>query len=56
MQLERSYKGNMGFEEMMKFYDVASNSDIKKLETLIDKNKTEEAWDLLQQVTGINLK
>lgn len=53
---ERSYKGNMGFEEMMNFYDIASDNDIRKMEKLIDKNKNKEAWDLLQQVTGTKLK
>jgi len=53
---EFSYKGNMGFEEMMKFYDTASKKEIQALERLIDKGKEKTAWRLVQKVTGTKLK
>ena len=55
-QHEASYQGNMGFEEMMRFYDIASPKQTKELETLIDRNKTKEAWKLVQRVTNTKLK
>lgn len=53
---EAPYVGNMGFEEMMKFYDVASDKEIKQVEKMIDRGKEREAWKLIQKVTGMKLK
>lgn len=53
---EAPYAGNMGYEEMMKFYEVATSREIKTLEKLIDADKTEEAWKYVQKVTGLKLK
>lgn len=52
---EASYKGNMGFEEMMRFYEVASKSQATKLEKLLDEDDLEAAWDLVEKVTGKSL-
>lgn len=52
---EASYKGNLGFEEMMKFYQDASPTQIRRLEDLIDDDKEREAWRYVQQVTGTQL-
>lgn len=53
---EASYAGNLGFEEMMKFYDMASSKQIKALEKLIDRGRESLAWKLVQKVTGTKLK
>lgn len=53
---EASYTGNLGFEEMMKFYDMASSKQIKALEKLIDRGRESLAWKLVQKVTGTKLK
>lgn len=53
---EAAYKGNIGFEEMIKFYQVASEREIRELEDLIDDDKVNQAWDLVEKVTGMKLK
>jgi hypothetical protein len=53
---EAAYKGNIGFEEMIKFYQVASEREIQELEDLVDDNKAKQAWDLVEKVTGMKLK
>lgn len=53
---EASYQGNIGFEEMIKFYQDASPSQIRHLENLIDDDKEREAWRYLQQVTDVELE
>lgn len=53
---EAVYNSNMGFEEMMKFYDIATDDDIQKVEDLIEKEKFKEAWKIIQSVTGVTLK
>lgn len=53
---EASYKGNMGFEEMMKFYQKASQDQITRLEVLMKRDRIKQAWGLVQKVTGINLQ
>ena len=52
---EAAYVGNLGFEEMMKFYDKATQREIRVLEKLIDEERIKEAWALVQKVTGIKL-
>ena len=53
---EAAYPNNIGFTEMVKFYQVANPTDIKKMEIII-KN---EDWDgfksLIKKVTGDKLK
>ena len=53
---EAAYPNNIGFAEMVQFYQVASPSRIKDMEAII-KN---EDWDgfrtLIQKVTGVKLK
>lgn len=52
---EAYYENNLGFQEMLKFYEVATEEQIDKLENLIDSEKSEQAWDYVQQVTGMKL-
>lgn len=53
---EASYKGNIGMMEMFKFYQVATTEQKQKMKSLIEAGKQEEAWEFLQQVTGVKLK
>ena len=53
---EASYVGNLGMMEMFKFYKVASETQKRKMRDLLAKGFKKEAWEFLQQVTGIKLK
>lgn len=53
---EKAYPNNVGFAEMVKFYQTATNAQLQAMETVI-KN---EDWDgfkkLISRVLGVNLK
>lgn len=53
---EAPYSGNMGFEEMVKFYRVAKPADEKEMELIIHKNDWEGFRKLIKRVLGIELK
>ena len=53
---ESAYEGNLGAIEMMKFYQKASDSDIKKMERFLDKKAWKKAWELLKKITGVALR
>jgi hypothetical protein len=53
---EASYPGNLGFVEMMKFYQVADKEDIKTMEKYLKSNDPSKAWELLKKVTKVNLQ
>ena len=53
---EAAYPGNIGFEEMVDFYQVASKSDISEMEKLIKKGDWNKFKDLIKKVTGKDLK
>lgn len=53
---EASYPGNLGMMEMFKFYQKATDKEKQKMKKLIAANKLKEAWDFLQEVTGVKLK
>lgn len=53
---EASYVGNLGFVEMVSFYQSANDSQIKKMEKLLKNDEKEKAWKFLQTVTGKKLK
>ena len=53
---EASYEGNIGMMEMFKFYQIATPEQKAQMKKLIFDKKTEAAWELLQQVTGIKLR
>ena len=42
--------------EMMKFYQVATPDQKKKLEDLIHTEQNKDAWEYLQEVTGMGLE
>lgn len=53
---EAAYEGNLGFEEMVRFYRTAQSSEIAQLEKLLRGGKFRAAWALLKQVTGVALR
>ena len=53
---EAAYPGNLGMMEMFKFYQVADNKQKEHMKELIKKNLIDQAWELLQAVTGVKLK
>jgi hypothetical protein len=53
---EASYPGNLGFIEMMKFYQVAGKEEIKTMEKYLKSNEPNKAWELLNKVTKTDLK
>lgn len=52
---EAAYKGNIGMMEMFKFFQKATEEQKAQLKKLIADKKQDEAWELLQQVTGTKL-
>lgn len=52
---EAAYKGNIGVMEMVKFYQIATDAEKSKMKGLLRDEKFGEAWDFLQQVTGVRL-
>lgn len=53
---EAAYPGNVGFEEMVDFYQVASKSEITEMEKIIKKGDWNKFKQLIQKVTGKDLK
>ncbi len=53
---EMVYSGNIGFEEMVKFYRNASDFDISHMEEIINRGDWGEFKKLIHQVTGKILK
>jgi hypothetical protein len=53
---EAVYAGNIGFEEMIKFYQVADALDIKKMENMIKKGSWKGVKLLFKKVLGVELK
>ena len=53
---EASYSGNIGFEELYKFYQIASNNDITEMEKIIKNNNFEAFKNLIKKVLGVVLK
>jgi hypothetical protein len=53
---EATYTGNLGAMEMFKFFQVATPEQKKMMKELIAKHLTDPAWELLKQVTGVDLK
>lgn len=53
---EATYKGNIGMMEMFKFYQIASDQQKEEMKRLLADGKQDEAWTLLQSVTGTKLR
>ena len=52
---EASYVGNIGIMELVKFHSKATPEQKKKFDKLVKSKKNKEAWDMIQDVTGIKL-
>ena len=53
---EAAYAGNIGFVEMVEFYQKASDDQIKKMEAMIKKKSWIGVKKLFKLVLGIELK
>jgi len=53
---EAAYPGNVGFQEMVTFYQKASSSQIKTMENIIKKNDWKGFKKMIDDVLGISLK
>ena len=56
VMLEAAYKGNIGMMEMFKFYQKATPAEKAKMKQLLDAKKFDDAWEFLQEVTGMKLE
>lgn len=52
---EASYSGNIGIMELIKFHKKATPEQKKKFDSLVKGKKNKEAWDMIQDVTGVKL-
>jgi hypothetical protein len=50
------YKGNIGFEEMVKFYQKANDSQIELMENSIKNNDWESVKELFKKILNVNLQ
>lgn len=53
---EASYAGNLGFEEMVKFYDKASDDEVGKMEKYLKNDDWDGFKKLIKKVLGVLLK
>jgi hypothetical protein len=53
---EAAYAGNIGFVEMVEFYQKADQKNIKKMESLIKKGSWTGVKKLFRMVLGVELK
>jgi len=53
---ESVYPGNLGIMELMKFYKVATDSEKKLFDKLMSSADINNAWQLIQDVTGVQLQ
>jgi len=52
---EAAYPGNVGFEEMVKFYKLADKSELKQMEKVLDKEDWKGFKNLIEKVLGEKL-
>jgi len=52
---EASYVGNIGIMELVKFHSKATPEQKKKFDKLVKSKKNKEAWNMIQDVTGVKL-
>ena len=53
--VEASYEGNLGMEEVMKFYMNAPEEKVQEFEQAVDKDENDRAWDIVQGYLGVDL-
>lgn len=52
---EASYKNNLGFEEMARFYQNASNEEIEEMEKVLKDEDWKKFKELIKKVLKIQL-
>jgi len=53
---EQSYSGNLGFEEMVKFYNEASPKQIKQMEKIIKSGDLSKFKTIIKSVLNVKLE
>jgi hypothetical protein len=53
---EASYSGNIGFTEMVKFYERATEKEEKEMDEILKKEDWDSFRRIIYQVTGVRLK
>ena len=53
---ESVYPGNLGIMELIKFYKVANDSEKELFDKLMSSADINKAWQLIQDVTGVQLQ
>lgn len=53
---EAAYKFNIGFEEMVRFYNQASPREIRQMEKIVKTNNWQKFKALIKKVLGVELK
>jgi hypothetical protein len=53
---EAAYAGNIGFQEMVEFYQKATEAQVKKMEALVKKNNWKGVKALFKAILGVELK
>lgn len=54
--IEVAYPGNIGAMEVFQFYQKASSKQKTELNQLLTREEYKKAWELIQTVTGVNLR
>lgn len=52
---EASYPGNLGIEEMVKFYKTASKAEIKEMEKAVEKKDWQKFKNIIKKVLEVEL-
>ena len=55
VKVAASYPGNMGMMEMFQFQRDANPYQKRVMDRLLEQDRTNEAWDYLKKVTGVDL-
>jgi len=53
---EAAYVGNIGFQEMVQFYQKATKSEEKEMDKAVKNNDFKMFKDLILKVIGVKLK
>lgn len=53
--VEASYEGNLGMEEVMRFYMDAPPEKVTEFEQAVDADENDKAWDIVQDYLGVDL-
>ena len=53
--VEAAYEGNIGAEEVMKFYMNAPDDKVAEFEQAVDVEDNTRAWDIVQNYLGVDL-